>query len=219
MRSTIARITIAIVIFAAALGGALVLLQARNDDGRPSSGVDRDDPASGALTSDVWKVGDRWTVKVRQDAGAITPDGTKSVVAVPYRFQVVKAPEDEKGAWLVQVMQDGADGPFAAGWKLQYRAEGDALVLWRVAVGAEPALEAELASIVLGPQFPYETRYDTHPKNMTIDAAKLIARTALPPAALPSGSHDPGATPPAQAPRAGAGGAPVAPRTPVAPPA
>ena len=214
MRSTTARTLLVIVIFLAALGGALVLLQHR----------DADDPTTGPASRDsaestIWKVGDRWTVKVRQDAGAITPDGDASIVAVPYRFEVVKAPKGASDAWIVRVTQDGAQGPFADGWTLQYRPDGDGLELWRVAAGSEPALEAQLASIVLGPQFPYETRYDAPPKNATIDAAKLIKRTSLPPSALPASSGDSGAAPPAVAPRTGDGAAPVAPPTPVAPPA
>lgn len=201
MRTTPARITFAIVVFAAALGGALLLLRGSES---PATGGGAAGKAGGgkqpaAATTDVWKVGDTWTVTVRQDAGAITPDGGTSVAEIPYRFKVTKAPTDPAGTWLVEVRQDGAEGPFAAGWRLHYAADGDGLVLTRVAVGQEPPLEAELATIVLGPQFPYEVRYGAPPKDTTIDADRLLDRSELPPTAQPGGGTA-GAAPPAEAP-------------------
>lgn len=204
MRRSPNRLVLIVIVFIAALGGALLVLQSRpGDDSTPA----KDDSA--AASSDIWKVGDTWTVKVRQDAGAITPGGESSIASIPFRFQVTDAPKGDDRSWVVQVKQDGAEGPFAAGWRLEYRPKGDKLVLHRVAVGTEPPLEAALAGIVLGPQFPYETSYSAPPKDSTIDAKRLLARSSLPPTALP-GSDDAasGATPPAEAPKLDAGGAP-----------
>lgn len=206
MRTTPVRITLAIVVFAAALGGALLLLRGSEEAATTGKGAEGGTPAA-AATSDIWKVGDTWTVKVRQDAGAITPDGDTSVAEIPYRFKVAEAPADASGTWLVDVRQDGAEGPFAEGWRLRYAAEGDELVLKQVAVGSQPPLEAELATIVLGPQFPYEVRYDAPPKDATITADKLLDRSELPPTALP-GKGTPGAAPPAEAPGDGLPAAP-----------
>ena len=207
MRTTSMKLTIAVAVFALALGGGLLLLHSSSsDDGSGSSGGSSKssgsggDGSAGAATSDIWKVGDAWTVKVRQDAGAITPDGDKSIAVVPYRFTVKSAPDSADGTWDVHVTQDGAEGPFAKGWHLLYKADADgAMVLKLVATGDEPPLEAELASIALGQQFPYEVRYTAPPKDTTLDGQKLLARSQLPPGQLPQGGES-GAAPPAEAP-------------------
>jgi hypothetical protein len=157
--------------------------------------------------NDIFTKGDRWTVKVSQDAGAISPDGARSIAEIPFRFVVAEAPKTKHGAWLVRVRQDGAEGPFANGWRLEYVEQGDKMVLKRVAVGNERFLEAELASIVLGPQFPYEPSYSAPPKSHTLTADKLLDRSQLPPGSLPDGGTA-GATPPAAAPKTAPGGAP-----------
>ena len=215
MRSTPARITLLVIVFVAALGGALLLLQQRDASDGPTGAKDG---ATTSAASRIWKVGTSWTIKVRQDAGAITPDGATSIATIPFLFEVETAPADAKGSWVVRVTQEGAEGPYAAGWSLQYREQDGSMVLHRVAVGSQPPLEAELASIVLGPQFPYEPSYDAPPKSRTIDAAALLERSTLPPGSLPtSGDAGPGVAPPPRAPRPGSGGAPLAPSTPVAP--
>jgi len=196
MPSLHARILVAVLIFLLALGGALLLL--RSPSAAPKGG-DTTDRAE--VSSAVWKLGDAWTVRVRQDAGQITPEGKQSIATIPFRFKVVDAPSTDTGVWVVQVTQDGAEGPFAAGWRLHYRAQGTKLVLHRVAVGAEPPLEAELATIVLGPQFPYEVSYSAPPKDRTHTADDLIERSALPPGSLPNAPDNvPNATPPKTAP-------------------
>lgn len=196
---TPARIALVAAVFVAGLAGALLFLKSE-----PSgSGGSRP-----AVTSDIWGVGDEWVVKVRQDAGAITPDGDTSIATIPFRFEVMKAPKTKAGSWTVHVTQDGAEGPFANGWDLIYRAKGDEMALHRIRLGNEPALEAELAAIVLGPQFPYETSYDAAPRDQTINAARLLKRSALPPSAVPGGDGTSGMTPPAEAPHTGPGGAP-----------
>ncbi len=197
MRSTQGRIITSIVVFAVALTGALFLLNARAND--TDDGGGKGPGSTAAATSDVWSVGDSWTVTVNQDAGAITPDGAESIAQVPYRFEVDDAPVDASGYWRVHVTQDGAEGPFAKGWYLHYKDTDGVMVLKQVAVGSEPPLEAELASIVLGPQFPYEVRYEARPTDSTVDADTLLDRSALPPGELPDGGTD-GAAPPAQAP-------------------
>jgi len=204
-----ARIAFSVVVFAVALVGALVLIRNSQPDEpeRRQELAGRDKPA--AITSDIWAVGDTWTVKVRQDSGSITPDGTSNVAAVPFEFEVTEAPTKADGPWRVRVTQEGAEGPFAKGWRLEYVAGKDgALVLHRVALGDEPALEAELASIVLGPQFPYEVRYTAPPKDQTLDASALLERSTLPPSSLP-GEGTNGAAPPAEAPKLDDGGAPT----------
>ena len=210
MRSSTARLTLVVIVFVAALGGALLLLQSRgsDSDGR-ATGSDR---GSTGASSTIWQVGDTWTVKVNQDAGAISPGGERNVAAIPFRFEVAKAPKDAGDSWLVKVSQDGAEGPAAAGWKLQYRERDGKMELYRVAVGSEPALEAELASIVLGLQFPYEVSYAKPPSDKTVNADDLMDKAQLPPSALPDGapSAPGGATPPAEAPKLSAGGAPDA---------
>jgi hypothetical protein len=202
MRITPARIILMVLVFIAALGGALMLMRSSEPASGGSGNGAKDDgnaSAPAAATSDVWKVGDSWTVKVRQDAGAITPDGETNIAEVPYRFQVKEAPKSADGTWLVHVDLDGAEGPVAKGWNLQYADEDGTMVLKLVAVGSEPPLEAELASIVLGQQFPYEVSYTAPPKAKTLDADKLLDRSQLPPGALPSGGTS-GAAPPAMAP-------------------
>ncbi|MCW2923109.1 MAG: hypothetical protein JWM98_513 [Thermoleophilia bacterium] len=202
MRNLNARIVVSVLTFVVALGGALVVLSMRDGDGDGASGTGSGSKdRGGAATSAIWAVGDHWTVKVRQDAGAITPDGDHSVALIPFQFDVTGAPKAAGDTWKVHVAQDGAEGPFAKGWRLEYSEKGGQMRLLRVAVGDEPPLEAELASIVLGPQFPYEVSYRAHPKNATIDAARLVKRAALPPTAQPGGGKDhTGATPPATAP-------------------
>lgn len=195
MRSPLARTLLVLAVFAIGLVGALLLLRTSSDgDAESASGSGSDGATS------IWAVGDEWTVRVSQDAGAITPDGERSVADVPYRFRVASG--NDADGWLVKVTQDGAEGPFAKGWKLTYRPDGDALALHRVAIGDEPALEAELAAIVLGPQFPYEVRYEKAPAaDATVTAEKLLERSQLPPSTLPGGDDvDPGRRPPAEAP-------------------
>jgi hypothetical protein len=208
MHARTARPLIAIVVFAVALGGGLVVLQSRGDDSG-SAGSSKKTEAD-PVSSEIWAVGDEWTVKVRQDAGSITPGGEKSIAEIPYRFKVVKAPERADGAWVVKVFQDGAEGPFAEGWTLQYVDTDGKLQLHRVALGEDVPLEAELASIVLGPQFPYEVSYSAPPKDATIDAKKLIDRSALPPSSVPGADAPPSGdvAPPAEAPALSPGGAP-----------
>jgi hypothetical protein len=206
MRST-PKILLALFVFVAALGGGLLLLAQPSGEpdaapGKPAKQAGGDKQPISTVTSDIWKVGDRWTIKVRQDAGAITPGGETSIAEVPYRFEVRKAPADATGSWLVHVSQDGAEGPFAAGWNLRYVDKDGTMVLHQVSVGAEPPLEAELATIVLGPQFPYEVSYDAPPTAATIDATRLAERAELPPAQLPSGNAS-GAAPPAELPAPG----------------
>jgi hypothetical protein len=207
MRSPAAKVLVAVVAFALALGGGLLLMKhsssSSSSSPSSSSGGKGDDGGGDAAvaTSRVWEVGDTWTVKVRQDSGAVTPDGDRSVAAIPFRFEVVEAPgaDEADGAWRVHVAQDGAEGPFAKGWNLWYVAKDDAMTLSRVSMGDEKPLEAELASIVLGPQFPYEVRYAKPPKDYAVDAEKLLERSQLPPSQLPSGGTA-GAAPPATAP-------------------
>ena len=203
MRTNPLQIAVIGIVFVVALAGALVLMQQSSSDSGPSSKAS----SSPAAKSDIWAVGDTWTVNVRQDAGEITPDGDTSVATIPFRFKVTDAPKGAKGAWTVHVAQDGAEGPFAKGWDLQYVAKGKSMELYRVSVGDEPPLEAELASIVLGPQFPYEVTYTAPPKTKSLDASKLLDRSMLPPSSLPGGGDaTPGATPPAQAPKLESGG-------------
>lgn len=216
---TAPKIVIATLVFALALGGALLMLNGSSgDDGgkaaageRGSSTGDGSGSGGSAATSDVWSVGDAWVVKVRQDAGAITPDGESSIVELPYRFEVASGPAGDSQAWTVHVSQDGAQGPFANGWNLDYVEEDGVMVLSRVSVGKEPPLEAELATIVLGPQFPYEVRYEAPPKDKAVDAEKLLDRSELPPGELPAGGGTSGAAPPAEAPADGPGGVPAPP--------
>jgi hypothetical protein len=206
MRTSTARLALVVIVFVAALAGALLMLQSRSSD----SGSKGSNGSNSTATSDIWKVGDDWVVKVKQNAGAISPGGETNVAAIPFHFRVAEAPEGEDGGWLVRVRQDGAEGPFAAGWRLEYVEQDGKMILKRVAVGAEPWLEAEIASIALGVQFPYEPSYSAPPKDSTISAEKLLDRSELPPGALPDGAPTApsGATPPAEAPKLSAGGAP-----------
>ena len=208
--STSIRLLAGVVVFVLALTAALLLLSRGSSESL--STVSSRDGGSKAATSEIWKVGDAWTVKVNQDAGAISPGGERNVAAIPFRFEVAKAPKDASDTWLVKVSQDGAEGPAAAGWKLQYREADGNMHLYRVAVGSEPALEAELASIVLGMQFPYEVSYSKPPTDKTVNADDLMDRAQLPPGDLPDGapSAPSGATPPAEAPKLSTGGAPDA---------
>lgn len=196
MRSTPAKVLVAVAAFALALGGGLLLMK---NSSSSTPGEDGPTSEGAPVASDVWAKGDTWTVNVRQDAGAITPEGDRSVAAVPFRFEVVEAPRGTAGAWKVHVVQDGAEGPFAKGWNLWYVEKDDAMTLSRVSVGDEKPLEAELATIVLGPQFPYEVSYGAPPKDRTVNADALLKRSQLPPSELPSGGTA-GKAPPAIAP-------------------
>ncbi len=182
--STLRLVSIAIVFVAAIIGGLVVM---RSGDGGSSNG----NSAGGkGAASDIWQVGDSWTVQVKQDGGAISPDGDKSVAKIPFRFKVVKAPTGATKEWTVKVTQDGAEGPFAAGWRLYYAPRDGEMVLTKVATGAatDKPLEAELATIVLGSQFPYEVTYSAPPKDATITAADLIERSSLPPTSTVPGA-------------------------------
>ena len=205
-----ARIALFVAILVVMATAALLALRstrsAQSDSHGPAA---RTDTARAA--SSIWHEGSRWTITVLQDAASITPSGAKSIAAIPFRFRVTSAPAKPSGLWMVTVTQDGAEGPFAQGWKLQYAQRGDAMVLRRVAVGDEPALEAELAAIVLGPQFPYETRYTAPPASARVTAAELLERTSLPPTAVPGdaeASTEPQAAPPVGAPNVGPGESP-----------
>lgn len=201
MRTSTLRLAIAALAFLVACGGALLVL---SGDGAGSTGTRGDGGRDGgsarqSATSDIWSVGDAWTVRVRQDAGDITPDGATSIAVIPYRFKVAAAPSAPTDAWTVTVHQDGAEGPFADGWRLLYRDVQGVMQLHRVAMGDQEPMEAELASIVLGLGFPYEVSYRAAPRDRTIDADTLFARSKLPPASLPDGGSD-GAAPPADSP-------------------
>ena len=210
MRSNPLRLVVFVVILAVALGGALMLLKQSSPDDSGSGGGGGGGKGS---ASDIWKVGDAWTVEVKQNAGAITPGGKTSVAKVPFRFKVDDAPSATQKAWTVKVTQDGAEGPFAAGWRLYYVERDGEMVLSKVATGAatDKPLEAELATIVLGSQFPYEVRYAAPPKDATITAADLIERSSLPPTSAVPGADAKGG--PAGAPTAPPIGEAVAPGT------
>ncbi|MCW2960935.1 MAG: hypothetical protein JWM25_1414 [Thermoleophilia bacterium] len=205
MNSTL-RTSIAVLAFAVAAIGALLLM-------RMSEPAAKDDQPrdSVAATSDIWKVGDTWVVNVSQDSGTITPDAVRSIATVPYSFRVAEAPAagDKDGAWKVTVTQEGAEGPFAEGWTLQYQERDGAMQLWRVAQGKLKPMEAELATIVLGMGFPYETKLTKLPApEATVSSAKLQARSALPPATSVPTSKNSGAAPPTDAPNVPAGALP-----------
>lgn len=215
MRPTTARLLALLLVFLVGLTLTLLLLSRDSssslEEVEPATDEPKATTSSAVPASSVWKVGDTWTVNVRQDSGAITPDGDRSVVDVPHRFEVTEAPTKEQDTWLVHVSQDGAEGPFAKGWNLRYEQQDDGTMLLElVSVGDEPPLEAELASIVLGPQFPYEVRYEAPPKDATISADKLLDRSELPPGQLPDGGSA-GAAPPAEAPSSAPGGVPAPP--------
>lgn len=185
MRSSTIRLVSILLVFAAALVGGIVVLRG-SDDGAGNGNAS----GSKGATSEIWKVGDAWTVEVAQDGGAIAPDGDTSVAKIPFRFKVTDAPAAASEPWVVQVEQDGAEGPFAAGWRLYYVERDGVMELSKVAMGGaqDKPLEAELATIVLGSQFPYEVRYETAPKDATVTAAELIERSALPPSSAVPGS-------------------------------
>ncbi|MCW2920785.1 MAG: hypothetical protein JWL76_659 [Thermoleophilia bacterium] len=185
MRSNPLRLVILVVVIVVALAGVLMLFKQSSPDNSGSNGG-----GTRGSASDIWKVGDRWTAQVRQDGGAISPDAAKSVTKVPFRFEVTKAPSASNDAWTIKVTQDGAEGPFAAGWRLYYVETDGEMVLSKVATGAatDKPLEAELATIVLGSQFPYEVRYAAPPKDASITAADLIERSSLPPTSSVPGS-------------------------------
>ncbi|MCW2956187.1 MAG: hypothetical protein JWO69_1056, partial [Thermoleophilia bacterium] len=195
---TSTRITVAFLAFLAAVAGALFLL--RGSDGSTEGAQGGEAPsAARSTTSEIWQVGDRWVVNVSQDSGSITPDGEKSVAKVPYRFEVAEAPVagDADSGWLVKVTQDGAEGPFADGWKLVYQERDGAMKLWRVGQGDLKLMEAELATIVLGMGFPYEVTITELPKpEATVSSAKLQARSALPPSADVPKTGNQGMAPP-----------------------
>ncbi len=176
MRTSTFRLFGIAIVFFAALAAALLVLRGDGGSKTGSSGS-----GGAAAAGDVWKVGDEWVVKVKQDGGAIAPGGAKNVAEIPFRFAVTDAPTGTDGTWTVQVRQDGAEGPFAEGWRLFYAERDDALVLTKVAMGRQDPLEAELATIVLGSQFPYEVRYTAPPKDRTVTASDLIERSTLPP--------------------------------------
>ncbi len=199
MRSSTIRLISIFVIFVAALGGGILVLRG-SDDGS-SNGNGSGGKSAG---SDFWQVGDEWTVQVAQDGGAIAPDGgSTSVAKIPFRFTVMDSPATSSEPWIVKVEQDGAEGPFAAGWRLYYVERDGGMELSKVAMGGatDKPLEAELATIVLGSQFPYEVRYETAPKDKTVTAADLIERSSLPPSSAVPGSNGTG----------GPAGAPTAP--------
>lgn len=210
MRTSRTTTLIAVLAFAAAAIGALVLLDRGNGTDTRKAAPKQ---SGHTATSDIWKLDDTWTVKVRQDAGSITPDGDRSIAVIAYRFRVVDAPSTQDGTWVVRITQDGAEGPFADGWRLLYRADDSGTMqLWKVATGKERAIEAEVASIVLG-SVPYETSYKAPPKDLTLEGAALRARTTLPPTALPAGGpKDPSTKPPTDAPNIPSGDAPPSPR-------
>lgn len=215
--STTSRILLVLVVLVAAAAGTFAVLQKGSSGGSGEPGSDR-----GGSGSEIWSVGDRWTVKVRQDSASISPDTKTSEALVPYRFEVVSEPKSSSGEWVVRVEQDGAEGPFADGWRLTYVERGDEMVLTRVGAGEQRLIEATVADIVLGSNFPYETSYDAAPKDKTLDSAELAKRASTPPA-LPKGKlsvttggsseESSGAMPPKDAPVLKAGevppGAPV----------
>lgn len=187
MRSSSLRLALIVVIFLAALVGGLLLMRESAPEG--SKSADSPDPIP---AGEIWQVGDEWTVQVKQDAGAVAPDSTKNVAKIPFTFTVLRAPDEKDEPWVVKVVQEGAEGPFAAGWRLHYKERESALVLTHVAIGSDTPLEAELAAIVLGSQFPYEVRYTAPPKDSTVTAEDLIERASLPPAAVPGSDGDAG---------------------------
>lgn len=199
---TPARIAISAAIFVLAVVGALALL--RGSEPAPATKAHAKGPAP---TSRIWAPGDTWVVKVAQDSSSISPDTTRSVSNVSYRFRVEGAPKSAGGEWGVFVSQDGAEGPFADGWHLRYTAtDKGCMRLTHVAQGKQRQMEASVASIVLGLGFPYETTYCAAPKPVTtVDATKLMARQSLPPASLPAGGGTNGATPPVNAPNVAPG--------------
>jgi len=211
MHSSRTRIIAGIAIFAVALGATLLVASNRGgaaskDSSPAAKGAGQRDGGTpiAPLSIGGWdvKIGDTWAVNVTQDAGGITPDGASKLVKIPYRFEVTGVPGPESDIVSMHVAQDGAEGPFANGWNLQYQVKGATLVLSTVAMGEDKALEAELAAIVLGQDFPYEVAYTKRPAPTTTYAQdKLIARSALPPQqALPKGDGSNGAVPPSGAP-------------------
>ena len=211
MRTSRTTALIAVLAFAAAAIGALVLLDRGNGtDTRKAA------PKQSAARPRRATSGSSTTPGPSRSArtpGSITPDGDTQHrgdrVPLPGR----RCTEPQDGTWVVRVTQDGAEGPFADGWRLLYRADDSGTMqLWKVATGKERAIEAEVASIVLG-SVPYETSYKAPPKDLTLEGAALRARTTLPPTALPAGGpKDPSTKPPTDAPNIPSGDAPPSPR-------
>lgn len=200
------RIVLTVLVFAVAAGGGVLLMSQSSGSTKNGSGGGS---GSDVVRSDIWSVGDSWTVKVEQDSASISPDSTRSVALIPYRFTVESAPKKAGGSWTIHVTQDGAEGPFVDGWRLTYYEKAGAMYLETVAAGKQKPIEATVASIVLGSNFPYETEYSAAPKDVTVSGASLAKRAAQPPTvgamdtpATGAGSTatESGATPPANAP-------------------
>jgi len=142
----------------------------------------------------VWEKGTAWKVDVTQDAGKVTPGGDGDMVELTYRFRVAGGAGSKERPWRVHVTQEGAEGPFAAGWDLFYVDDPKGVRLSQVAFGEQEPVEPKLASIVLGLGFPLEARYTAPPKDANVDGAKLLddasgaPEGALPPAAPNEGS-------------------------------
>lgn len=169
---------LAVTILAIATAGTLFLLISQQSAKKDSSSA-----VKKQVTSKIWAVGDKWTVKVKQDSASVSPDTKKSEMLIPYHFKVESAPEKAGGEWIIRVKQEGASGPFSEGWRLAYVEKSGKLVLSRVAAADQKLIEATVASIVLGANFPYETEYNAAPKNAVVDGKVLAKRTAAEPLA------------------------------------
>lgn len=138
-------------------------------------------------TSDIWRVGTRWTVTTTQNGAAIAGDKTGAVYSTTYRFRVEEAPATSKGDWIVRVTAEGAEGLFADGWRLYYRADsGSSFALRAISLGDREPLGVEHAAIMLGQEFPLDLRVDAAPRSRSVklDLAGNNRNAAVPP---PSG--------------------------------
>jgi hypothetical protein len=210
------RIAVSVFIFVLAIAGALMVLSHSTSDSSAKSGSGNAGGTS--IGSKVWKRGTAWTVSVAQDGATVSPDSTRSVSNVAYRFRVEGAPKTAGGEWKVFASQDGAEGQFADGWHLGYVADAKGcMTLAHVSQGKAREMDADVASIVLGVGFPYQVTYCSTPaKSATVPQSKLLSQSALPPS-LPSGGGDSGVTPPGNAPSVGAGELPPGVPTAMAP--
>ncbi len=158
---------------------------------------------SAGVSSTILVKGDTWVDRLKTTTGSVAAEKKDAhAITIVYRSQVEKIPTTAQGDWVIRVRQDGAEGPFAAGWRLYYRgSDKKGFELRAVApVGRDP-MDAKNASVILGEDFPLRTTITSRPKSRTIidRTPGGAAASGLPPE-LPDGPPGNAGTPPPDAP-------------------
>ncbi len=150
----------------AGCGGA----DADADRADPGNGPAQDPPAAEpaeAPDNGIFRLGHTWQLTFSEDDTSVAADGSVETAVRAVRFEVVEAPKDPDGPWLVRMTEAVPTPPFEEGFMLSYvlqeAADRREMVLTGVGPVGRDLIEPENAEVILGQGFPLPERFDAPP--------------------------------------------------------